>query len=103
MRGPTEGFIVREIPLFAAVPEAPMADRPAPSPRTPSSPRSRRRSAAGPRSADGAAYAKVGVRTLTERIAKGEIPASKFGPKLVRVDLDDIDALMVPITHGGPA
>ena len=46
----------------------------------------------------GATYAGVGLRTLTDKIAKGEIPAYKFGPKLVRVDLNDIDALMVPIS-----
>ena len=51
-------------------------------------------------SQDTAAYAGVSVRTITMLIAEGKIPAYKFGPRLVRVDLNDIDALMKPITNG---
>ncbi len=47
---------------------------------------------------DTAAYLNVGERTVTDKVAKGEIPAYKFGPKLVRIDLNDVDAMMTPIT-----
>lgn len=51
--------------------------------------------------AGGADYGGVSKRMLRDLINSGVIPAYRFGPKLVRVDLNDIDAAMVP--YGGPA
>ena len=48
-----------------------------------------------------ATYANVSVRTVTGLIAEGKIPAYKFGPRLIRINLNDVDALMQPITSGG--
>ena len=42
----------------------------------------------------------VSVKTLRRRIADGSLTGYRFGPKLLRVDLDEVAALMVP-THGG--
>jgi excisionase family DNA binding protein len=56
---------------------------------------------ASPRST--AAYLNVSARTITYKIASGEIPAYRFGPKLVRINLNEVDALMQPITNGGSA
>ena len=42
-------------------------------------------------------YGTVSTRTIHRRIADGSLPAWKFGPTLVRVDLDDVDRLFRPI------
>lgn len=38
----------------------------------------------------------VSVKTLRRRIADGTITGYRFGPKIIRVDLDEVAALMVP-------
>jgi excisionase family DNA binding protein len=43
----------------------------------------------------------VSVRTIYRRIADGSLPAWKFGPRLVRVDLDDVDRLFRPVAAAG--
>lgn len=50
---------------------------------------------------DGAGYAGIGLRTLRDMIARGEITGYRLGSKLVRVDLNEIDAAMKPITGWG--
>jgi excisionase family DNA binding protein len=47
--------------------------------------------------ADAAAYATVKVGTLRRWIADGDLPAYRVGPRMLRIDLDDIDALIQPI------
>jgi excisionase family DNA binding protein len=47
--------------------------------------------------ADAAERVGVTTRTLRRWIAAGVLPASRVGPRLVRVSLDDLDALMRPI------
>jgi excisionase family DNA binding protein len=49
----------------------------------------------------GAAYAGVSAHTLRRRISAGDLPAYRFGPRLIRVDLNDIDAMLRPT--GGAA
>lgn len=51
-----------------------------------------------------AEYLGVQVRTIRDWIAAGRIPGYRFGPRLIRVRLDDIDALAARIpTAGGDA
>lgn len=43
--------------------------------------------------AQAAGYAGVCVRTLRRRIAEGQLPAYRVGPRLIRVDLAELDAM----------
>jgi excisionase family DNA binding protein len=43
--------------------------------------------------AGGAAYAGIGKRTVYRYIAEGRLTGYRFGPKLIRVDLDELDRL----------
>lgn len=47
-----------------------------------------------------AEYANVLPATIRRRIADGQLPAYRVGPKLLKVDLDDVEALVrrVPVT-----
>ena len=47
--------------------------------------------------AEAAKYADVGSRTIRRYIATGRLRAYKVGPRLVKVDIDDLDALLRPI------
>jgi excisionase family DNA binding protein len=50
-------------------------------------------------------YADVGTRTIRRWIANGRLRAYRVGPRLVKIDLDDVDKLAVPIpaaNGGGP-
>jgi excisionase family DNA binding protein len=48
-------------------------------------------------------YAGVHPRTLRRWIAAGLLTGYRAGPKLLRVDLDELDAMLRPIpTAGGP-
>lgn len=51
-----------------------------------------------------AEHREVSVRTLRRWISNGTLPAHRFGPRMIRVDLDDVDHLLrrVP-TVGGAA
>lgn len=42
-------------------------------------------------------YNDVSTRTIRRYIAEGRIPGYRVGPRLVKVDLDDLDALARPI------
>lgn len=44
----------------------------------------------------------VSVKTLRRRIAAGDLPAYRYGPKMLRVDPDDVDQLMKPLFGGRP-
>ncbi|MEP9391682.1 helix-turn-helix domain-containing protein [Gordonia sp. VNK1] len=41
-----------------------------------------------------AEYADVSVRTLRRYIASGRLTAYRVGPRLIKVDLNDLDAMM---------
>jgi excisionase family DNA binding protein len=45
-----------------------------------------------------AEYADVHPRTLRRWIAAGRVPAYRLGPRLIKVDLDDLDEFMRPVT-----
>ena len=47
---------------------------------------------------DAAEYGDVSTKTIRRRIADGTITGYRFGPRLLRVDLDEIDSrLLQPI------
>lgn len=50
-----------------------------------------------------ATYADLSARTVRRYIADGRLPAYRIGPKLVRIDLDDLDKIVRPIATGGSA
>jgi excisionase family DNA binding protein len=54
----------------------------------------RRRLASIPSAAD---YAACSTKTIRRRVADGSLPAVRFGPRVIRVDLDDVDALLRPV------
>ena len=39
----------------------------------------------------------LSIRTLRRRVASGQLTAYRNGPRVIRVDPDDVDRLMVPI------
>jgi excisionase family DNA binding protein len=43
-----------------------------------------------------AAHAQCHPDTIRRRIAEGKLPAYRFGVKLIRIDLADVDALFTP-------
>ncbi len=47
--------------------------------------------------AEAAAYIGISTPTLRHWIKTGRLPAVRLGPKLLRVDLDDIDAMTRPV------
>jgi len=44
----------------------------------------------------------IHYRTLLYWINRGDIQAYRFGPRLLQVDLDELDALRVPVDPDGP-
>ncbi len=48
-----------------------------------------------------AKYAACNPRTIRRRIADGSLSAYKAGPRLIRVDLNDVDAWLRPISAAG--
>ena len=52
--------------------------------------------------AQAAEYLGVTDRTIHNYIARGELTGYRMGPRLVRVDLNELDAMLQPIpTVGG--
>lgn len=43
----------------------------------------------------------VSSRTLRRYISAGRITGYRFGPRMLRVDLDELDALLRPLAAGG--
>lgn len=43
----------------------------------------------------------VSSRTLRRYISAGHITGYRFGPRMLRVDLDELDALLRPLAAGG--
>lgn len=50
-----------------------------------------------------AAYLGITDRTLRRMIADGRLPAYRLGPRLLRIDMGDLDALMRRVPAGGGA
>ncbi len=50
-----------------------------------------------------AAYARCHPRTIRRRIADGTLTGYRMGPRLIRVDLNELDAILSPIPVGGGA
>jgi excisionase family DNA binding protein len=48
----------------------------------------------------GATYLGVSADTLRRKIASGELPAFRLGYHMVRVYVDDLDALKTPVVNG---
>ncbi len=65
----------------------------------------RRRVARGPNRpatiAEAAEYGTVSMRTIHRRIYDGTLPSWKVGPRMVRVDLDDVDRMFRPVPAAG--
>jgi excisionase family DNA binding protein len=53
--------------------------------------------------ADAAARLHVSVKTIRRRIAEGTLTAYRVGPKLIRLDPAEVDALLRPIPTAGTA
>ncbi len=53
--------------------------------------------------ADAADYGRVGPRTIRRRIADGSLTGYRMGPRLIRVDHNELDALLTPIPTAGAA
>lgn len=52
--------------------------------------------------ADAAAYLDCSERTIRRRVASGQLTAYRLGPRLLRIDLDELDAaLLKPIPTAG--
>lgn len=65
-----------------------------------SSPERQHRRLASP--ARAAEYADLGTGTIRRRIADGSLTAYRLGPRLIRVDLDELDALLTRIDPAVP-
>lgn len=48
-----------------------------------------------------AGYACVSVKTIRRRIADGTLTGYRMGPRLIRVDLNELDAILSPIPTMG--
>lgn len=51
---------------------------------------------------DAEQYSGIPRRTLRRWVSEGRLPAERFGPRRIRVDLNDLDALAVPIPAAPP-
>jgi len=51
--------------------------------------------------ADGAKYVGVSSKTFRRMIAAGTVPAYRMAPRVLRVDLNELDAVMRPIPTAG--
>lgn len=51
---------------------------------------------------DAAERTGVSIRTLRRRIASGQLKAYRLGRRVIRVQPDDVDQLLMRIPTGGP-
>lgn len=51
--------------------------------------------------ATAAEYVDVNVRTLRRWIAEGRLTGYRVGPQLIKVDLNDLDAMIRPVPSAG--
>jgi excisionase family DNA binding protein len=49
-----------------------------------------------------ASQVKVSPRTIRRMIARGELTGYRLGPRILRVDLNELEALLRPIPSAGP-
>lgn len=51
---------------------------------------------------EGAADMNVSTRTLRRMISRGELTGYRFGPRMIRIDLDELDRLLrrIPSVRG---
>jgi len=61
-------------------------------------PRNTRRLASIVAAAD---YASVSTKTIRRYIAAGRVTGYRAGPRLIRIDLNDLDAMLRPIPTAG--
>lgn len=56
---------------------------------------------------DAAAYAACSTKTLRRRISDGSLTGYRLGPRLLRIDLDELDKMLRPVpsarVRGGAA
>jgi excisionase family DNA binding protein len=52
---------------------------------------------------EAAAYVGTSTRTITRLVVAGDLKAYRFGQRLIRLRLSDLDALLVPVIDGGDA
>lgn len=52
---------------------------------------------------DAAEHYGVSTKTLRRYISAGRITGYRFGPRMIRVDLDELDALLRPLATAGGA
>lgn len=54
---------------------------------------------------EAAAHVGCSTKTLRRRIADGTLTGYRFGPRVLRVDLDELDAALrpIPTARGGAA
>ena len=50
--------------------------------------------------ADAATYAAVNPRTIRRRVADGTLTGYRMGPRLLRIDLNELDAFLRPVPAG---
>jgi len=50
-----------------------------------------------------AEHAGVSEKTIRRRISDGSLPGYRLGPRLIRIDLNELDALLRPIPAAGDA
>lgn len=53
--------------------------------------------------AEAAERLNCGDQTVRDMIARGHLPAYRIGGRMIRVDVVDVDALLVPIPTAGRA
>lgn len=46
---------------------------------------------------EAADYARCNAKTIRRRIADGTLTGYRFGPRAIRVDMDEVDRLLRPI------
>ena len=51
--------------------------------------------------ADAADYVAISTKSIRRRIACGDLTGYRMGPRLIRVDLNELDALLTPIPTAG--
>lgn len=52
---------------------------------------------------DAAEYAGCGARTIRRLISAGELTGYRLGKRLLRINLDELDAAMRPVPSAGDA
>lgn len=50
---------------------------------------------------DAAEQYGVSAKTLRRYISAGRVTGYRFGPRMLRVDIDELDALLRPLAAGG--